>query len=169
MTVATVASYVKMYWSGLKEQLDLIDSAIYADFAANATVSLELFDHSFLTSAQVNQAEALLICVEAAGSPSISGNSSERHFDTLKIYDRTMKKISGLDWSIGEFCRLLKITLSEFNAKTATTRANQYTLHKSSSIYLAPDLDSRGKVFKDYELSDLRKDRESYPLDNRYL
>lgn len=168
MTVATVESYLKIYWTGLKEQLDALDTALYTDLAANAAVTITQFDTSHLTTAQLNQAQALLISIDCAGSPSLGGNSSERHFDSLKIFDRSMKKTSGLDWSIGEFCRLLKITLQEYYGKSETSRVANYVKTRISSIYMAPSLDQRGQVFKDYDLESIRDDRESYPLDNRY-
>jgi len=168
MAAATVENYTKIYWTGLVAQLDAIDTALYDDLAANAAVTLELFDHSFLTAAQINQAQALLICVECAGAPSLAGYSQERHFSDLKIADRKMSKLSGLDWSIGEFCRLLKITPQEFNAKTSAVREAQFKLYRTNAIYLAPDLDGRGRVFKDFDPQDVRDDRNSYPLDSRY-
>jgi len=169
MTVATVDNYVSVYWSTLKASLDAVDDAIYTDLVANAAVSLELFDHSFLTTAQINQAQALLVCIDAAEFLSIGGNSNEKYYSSWKVYDRTLKKDIGLDPFTGAFCRLLKITFKEYSSKTSATRSVIYTKTKSNSIYLSQNLDQRAQVFKDYELSDLATERKSYPLDNRFL
>jgi hypothetical protein len=168
MTVATIDNYVSVYWSTLKASLDAIDEAIYDDLVANAAVTIELFDYSFLTAAQINQAQALLVCIDAGGMSSVAGFSQERHYNKLKIYDRTWQNDEKIDNFIGEFCRLLKITVKEYNSKTSATRSAIYTKTKSNSIFLSGDLDQRGKAFKDYELSDVATDRKSYPLDNRY-
>ena len=176
MAAATVEKYVSAYWSNLKSALDAIDSALYADLAANAAVTLELFDHSFLTTAQINQAQALLIAIDCSEMSSIPGFSQEKFFESLKIADRTMRKSAGLDWAVGAFCRLLKITMQEFNAKTSTVREAQFNVYKTSSLFISEHpLDQRARVFRDYELSDSRTEQEAspriksyYPLDNRY-
>lgn len=169
MTAATVEKYVAAYFPGLKTSLDAIDSALYTDLAANAAVTITYFDTSFLTTAQLNQGQALLICIDGAGIPSVAGWSMERHFSKRKIYDQNWEKTEGLDLFIGEFCRVLHITLKEFNAKTSTQRASIYSKSKTNSIYLSPALDGRAQVYKDFEVTDVRKDREAHPLDNRYL
>lgn len=169
MVAADVDSYIKMYWNGLEEQIGLIDSSIYDDLKANAAITITQFDTSHLTTAQLNQAQALLVIIDAAGAPSLAGWSMERHYQGIKVYDRSWKKdLTNYDWSIGELCRLLKITPKELNSKTSTQRAAQYNKYRTSSVYIAPQLDSRPQVFRDYDLEDLREDRESYPLDSRY-
>jgi len=169
LTAATVTSYVSAYWSGLKAALDVVDTAIYTDLAANAAVTLELFDHSFLTTAQENQAQALLICIDAAGMPGIGGWSPERHYSKLKIADRTWTNTEGKDWAVGELCRLLKITFKEYMAKTSTQRQANYTKTLTNTYFIGGDLDQRGKLFRDYSLDDVTSDRKTTPLDNRYL
>jgi hypothetical protein len=167
MTTATVDNYISIYWSTLKASLDAVSTSIYADLVANAAVTLELFDHSFLTTAQENQAQALLVCIDS-GEFAIGGNSNDKYYSSWKVYDRVLKKDIGLDPFTGAFCRLLKITLKEYSSKTSTARSTIYSKTKSNSIYLSGDLDQRPKVFKDFELSDVATDRKSYPLDNRY-
>jgi len=169
MTVATVDNYVEAYWTGLEASLSAISPSLYADLVANAAVTLEQFTHDFLTAAQVNQAQALLVCLESAEMGSLPGNSQDKYYSSLKIYDRTMKKDIGLDSFTGAFCRLLKITLKEFNSKTSVTRSAIYSKTRSNSIYIAGNLDQRGKVFTDYDLEKKVADRKAYPLDNRYL
>ncbi len=169
MTVATVDHYVEAYFSGLKTNLDAIDSALYADLVANAAVNILNYNTGHLTTAQLNQAQALLVCIDAAEMPSVAGFSQEKFFDSLKIYDRTMKKVSGLDWATGAFCRLLNITLKEFNSKSATSRAANYTKTRTNLIYLpGTDLDQRARVFKDFDLEDVRSDREINPRISSY-
>ncbi len=161
--------WLAAYWTGLKDSLDDINVALYNDLVANATSTLSLFDTSFLTSSQIVQAKALLICIDAAEFSSVAGNSQEKYYSKLKIYDRTMEKAIGLDSFTGSFCRLLKITLNEYNSKTSTVRNVIYTKTRSNSIYLAPNMDNRGRVYRDYDLVDIVTDRKSYPLDNRYI
>jgi hypothetical protein len=168
VVVSSIDSYVSVYWTGLRTSLDAINPSLYTDLVANAAATLEQFDYSFLTAAQINQAQALLVCIDAAEFSSIAGNSQDKYYSSLKIYDRTMKKDIGLDSFTGSFCRLLKITLKEFNSKTSTARSAIYSKIKSNSIFLSGDLDQRGKVFKDYDLDDKVSDRKAYPLDNRY-
>ena len=168
VVVSSIDSYISAYWIGLRDSLDAINPSLYTDLVANAASTIELFDYSFLTAAQINQAQALLVCIDAAEFSSIAGNSQDKYYATLKIYDRTMKKDIGLDSFTGSFCRLLKITLKEFNSKVATTRSLIYTKTRSNSIYIAPDMDQRGKVFKDHNLEDIVSDRKSFPLDSRY-
>jgi hypothetical protein len=165
---ASTEAYLSLYWSGLKAQLDAVDTGVYSDLVYNAVESLDNFNTSHLSSAQVKQAVALLVCIDCSEMSGLAGWSQEKYFDSLKIYDRTMKKESGLDHFTGSFCRLLKISLKEFNTKTSAQRAEIYEKTRSDTIYLAPDLDQRGKVFKDYDLSKVRSDRNSYPLDSRY-
>lgn len=166
---ASTEAYLALYWSGLKAQLDAVDTGLYSDMVMGAVSTLANFDTSFLTAGQIKQAYALLVCVSASEMPSVPGFSQEKFVEKFKVYDRVLQKPIGLDWAVGAFCRLLKITLSEFNAKTSSVRTAQYNIYKTNSIFLGHDLDQRGKVFRDYDLSDVRDDREAYPLDNRYL
>jgi len=169
MTVATVDNYVSVYWGTLEASLNAIDEAIYDDLVANAAVVLETFDHSFLTLSQINQAQALLVCINASEFLSVGGNSNDKYYSSWKVYDRVLKKDIGMDPFTGAFCRLLKISFKEYTSKTSAARSAIYTKTKSNSIYLSGDLDQRGKVYKDYELSDVVADRKAYPLDNRFL
>lgn len=166
---APTEAYLSLYWSGLKAQLDAVDTGLYTDMVMGAVSTLANFDTSFLTAGQIKQAYALLICINSSEMPSIPGHSPEKFMEKLKIYDRVMQKPIGLDWAVGSFCRLLKINLSEFNAKTSAVRTSQFNLYRTNSIYHPTDLDQRGKVYKDYDITDVRDDREAYPLDNRYL
>jgi hypothetical protein len=169
MTVATVDNYVSVYWTGLKNSLDLVDAAIYTDLVANAAVVLETFDHSFLTLSQINQAQALLVCINASEFLSVGGNSNDKYYSSWKVYDRTLKKDIGMDPFTGAFCRLLKISFKEYTSKTSAVRSAIYSKTRSNSIYIAGNLDQRGKVFTDYDLEKKVADRKAYPLDNRYL
>ena len=169
MTVATVDNYVSAYWGTLEASLNAIDEAIYTDLVANAAVTIELFDHDFLTLSQINQAQALLVCIDASEFLSIGGNNNDKYYSSWKVYDRSLKKDIGMDPFTGAFCRLLKITFKEYTSKTSATRSVIYSKTRSDSIYLSGDLDQRGKVYKDYDLSKVRDDRKAYPLDNRYL
>jgi len=169
MTVATVEHYIEAYFSGLKTNLDAIDSALYADLVANAAVNILNYDTSHLTTAQLNQAQALLVCIDGGGMASIPGFSNERHYKKLKIYDRTWQNDDKIDGLIGEFCRLLKITIKEYNSKTATSRAANYTKTRTNLVYLpGTDLDQRARVFKDFDLEDVRDDREINPRISNY-
>jgi hypothetical protein len=165
---ASTEAYLSLYWSGLKAQLDAIDTGLYSDMILSAVKTLDLFDTSFLTAAQLKQACALLICIDCGEMGSLAGNSQEKYFSKLKIYDRTMEGEIGLDSFTGSFCRLLKITLKEFNSKTLNTRSSIYKKIRSDSIYMAPNLDQRGKIFRDYDISEVRNYRRSHTLDNRY-
>lgn len=166
---ASTEAYLALYWSGLKAQLDAVDTGLYSDMVMGAVSTLANFDTSFLTAGQIKQAYALLVAIDCGGMSSICGWSQERHYNKLKVYDRTWQNDDKIDWAIGEFCRLLKITLREYNAKTSTVRTAQYNKYKTNSIYISMPLDQRGQLFRDYEITDVRDDREAYPLDNRFL
>jgi len=169
MTVATVDNYVSAYWTGLETSLNAVSPSLYTDLTANAAVVLETFDHSFLTLSQINQAQALLVCINASEFLSIGGNSNDKYYSSWKVYDRSLKKDIGMDPFTGAFCRLLKITFKEYTSKTSAARSAIYSKVRSNSIYIAGNLDQRGKVFTDYDLEDKVSDRKAYPLDNRYL
>jgi hypothetical protein len=158
---SSVDSWVSVYWSGLKAQMDLIDTSLYADLVADAAIHINDFDISTLTTAEKTRVQALMICIETAGMPGLAGWSQERHLTGLKIADRTWKKdITNYDWAIGELCRILKITPKQYlTIVSQTDRLSKYgTLYTTNSAYLAPDLDQRAQVHRDYTLSEKRAD-----------
>ncbi|MCK9458843.1 MAG: hypothetical protein M0R80_04325 [Proteobacteria bacterium] len=169
VVVSSIDSYISAYWTGLRTSLDAINPSLYTDLVANAAVVLETFDHDFLTLSQINQAQALLVCINASEFLSIGGNSNDKYYSSWKVYDRSLKKDIGMDPFTGAFCRLLKITFKEYTSKTSAARSAIYIKTKSNSVYLAPSMDQRAQVFKDYTLEDVATERKSYPLDNRFL
>jgi hypothetical protein len=176
VAAATVANYLDVYFPGAKTQLDVISTSLYTELVANAAASLEFFNHDFLTDSQIVQAQALLVAIDCGGMPGLAGWSQERHYQKLKVADRTWSNTDTKDWAIGEFCRLLKITLPEYTAKTSTVREAQFNVYKTNSLFISEHpLDQRARVFRDYELDDSRTEQEAnpriknyYPLDNRY-
>jgi len=177
VTVA-VDSWISAYWTGLRTKLDVIGSTLYTDLVDDAAVHINDFDISNLTAAEKVRVQALLVCVEAGGMPSLAGWSQERHLTGLKIADRTVKKdITNYDWAIGELCRILKITPKQYQTVVSNTdRESRYTqVYTTSSIFLAPDLDTRAQVHRDYTLQDKVEDYQVRPneynstgrLDNR--
>jgi hypothetical protein len=159
MTSTSLLGWISAYWTGLKAKLDVIDPLIYADLAADAAVHVTDFDISNLTIPEKTRVQALLVCVEAAGMPSLAGWSQERHLTDLKIADRTIKKgITNYDWAIGELCRILHITPKQYLTVVSNTdRQSRYTkVYTTNSIYIAPDLDTRAQIHRDYTLWDKR-------------
>lgn len=158
MTAATVADWVNVYWSGLKTQLDTLNSSLYTELASDAAADVTKYDTGHLTANQLVRLQALLVCVECGGMSGLGGWSQERHLMGLKIADRTWKKDSQspMDVWIGELCRLLKITQKQFLTLSSSTRAAKYNLYKTNSVYLAPPLDNRPSLGKDYDLQDAR-------------
>jgi len=165
---SSVSDWVKVYWSTLETQLDAIDTDLFDELAAEAVTRIAEFDTSFLSTSAITRAQALYVCVESGGFSSVGGYAAERHYDTLKLFDRTWKKQTNYDMWIGELCRLLRVTPKELLAKSATARASLYNKYKINSVFLAPDLSQRASPFRDYEMDDVRTDRKDYPLDNRY-
>ena len=178
MTSATISGWISAYWNGLQSKLDAIDPLLYSDLVADAAVHIQDFDISNLTVPEKVRVQALLICIEAGGMPSLAGWSQERHLTGLKIADRTIKKdLTNYDWTIGELCRILKITPKQYQTVTSNTdRQSRYTqVYTTNSIFLAPDLDTRAQVHRDYTLQDKVEDYQVRPneynstgrLDNR--
>jgi hypothetical protein len=156
-TSASVVSWISAYWNGLKTKLDVIDPLIYPDLAADAAVHYKDYDIGGLTEAEKTRVQALLICVEAAGMPSLAGWSQERHLTHMKISDKTIQKpITNYDWAIGELCRLLRITLERYlTIRSNSDRSSRYTkVYTTNNAFLAPDLDTRAQVHRDFTLQD---------------
>jgi hypothetical protein len=146
------ADWVKVYWSNLETQLGAIDGDLFDALVSDAAVHLNDFDISNLTASEKVRVQALMVCIEAGGFPSLSGWSQERHLTGLKIADRTIKKdIANYDWAIGELCRILKITPKQYQSVVSNfDRQTRYTqVYTTNSIFLAPDLDTRAQVHRD--------------------
>ena len=168
MTSATISGWISAYWNGLQSKLDAIDPLLYSDLVADAAVHIQDFDISNLTVPEKVRVQALLICIEAGGMPSLAGWSQERHYDTLKIDKRTWSKKGIMDQFLGE----LKYLLPDWtDSSMAAIRSAQFPLTKTDSIYLAPKLDHRSEeTFRDRDPVDIKNDyiSNSYPNEGPY-
>ncbi len=150
---ATVDDYIKAYWSTLEASLDAIDTDLYDDLKTSAAAKILNYNIDHLTTQEKIIAEALIVCVDAAGFSSIAGFSDSRHFASQKIDKMSVTKTEGSDHFLGELRRYIP----EYGKDSSTTtRANISQSYRTNNYYIGKKLDMRDEPFRESEPDTLR-------------
>lgn len=159
MTDADVSAWVKAYWPELEDALDEISEAIgvgydlFNELILETSASILKYDTTGLSPSAILRAKALMVCIEAAGMPGIPGFEEQRHYDTLKIMDRTWKKSEGIDHFVGELKRILPDYTRDDSAKSIIISNTKAIVN---SLYTHTRLDQRSTPYTERDISVVR-------------
>jgi hypothetical protein len=155
---ADVSGWVAAYWPELEVTMDAISTIVgsvdlFAELVTETATSILSYDITNKSSSEVLRARALMVCVEAAGMPGIAGWEEQRHYNTLKIMDRTWKKEEGLDHFIGELQRILPAYTKTDSVKLNTILGTKAVV---DSLYNHTRLDQRKTPYTERDISVIR-------------
>lgn len=159
LIVADVAGWVRAYWPELEAALNVISLLVgpncnlFNELIAETATTILSYDVSNKSASEVLRARALMVCVESAGMPGIAGWEEQRHYDTLKIMDRTWRKSEGLDHFIGELRRIFPAYTKNDTIRSATISNTKATVN---SAYLHTRLDQRLTPYNERDIGAIR-------------
>ena len=158
-SLADTGGWVKVYWPELEAALDVISLTVgsgydlFAELVTETATSILGYDTSNKSASEVLRARALMVCVEAAGMPGIAGWEEQRHYDTLKIMDRTWRKTEGIDHFVGELRRILPAYTRDDLIKSTIISNTKATVN---SLYTSTRLDQRLTPYTERDIDTIR-------------
>jgi hypothetical protein len=156
---ADVAGWIAAYWPELEASLDAISTIVgsvdlFNELITETATSILAYEVTNKSSSEILRARALMVCVEAAGMPGIAGWEEQRHYDTLKIMDRTWRKSEGVDHFIGELKRILPAYTKTDSVKLNTILGTKAV---ADSLYTHTRLDQRKTPYSERDISVIRE------------
>lgn len=150
----TVADYVKMYWPDLKTTLDGLNANIFDELVADSANIIAKYNTSHLTTVQIVQTKALILCSQAAVMSSIPGFEESKFLTTFKHGSVTETKPEDV---LDYFTEEIKQYIPNYNniaVIDATVPLVEVTYRKNTA-YLGPRLDQRDRRILTTPLSEV--------------
>ena len=154
----SVSDYIGMYWSNLESSLDSLNDDIFDELVTDSANVLAKYKTDHLTTIQLTQVKALIVCSQAGSMSAIPGWQESKFLTSFKTGSLTKVKPSEV---YDYFTEEVKQFIPNYNEiatvdKTVSLAENVY---RKNTSYYAPKLDQRDRRILTTALSEL-KDEE---------